>query len=29
MQTEENRWNKCRKHAFMQESENADMKSEL
>ncbi len=29
MQTEENRWKKCRKHAFMPESENADMKSEL
>lgn len=29
MQTEENRWKKCRKYAFMSESENADMKSEL
>lgn len=29
MQTEENRWKKCRKHAFMPESEKADMKSEL
>lgn len=29
MQTEENRWKKCRKHAFIPESEKADMKSEL
>ena len=29
MQTEENRWKKCRKHACMPESENVDMKSEL
>ena len=29
MQTEENFWKKCRKHAFMPESENVDMKSEL
>lgn len=28
MQTEEKRWKKCRKHAFMPESENAYMKSE-
>ncbi len=29
MQTEEKRWKKCRKHAFVPEYENADMKSEL
>lgn len=29
MQTEEKRWKKCRKHAFMPESKNAYMKSEL